>query len=83
MAVKLTGGDPFLLQVEPGAAGPLAAYKEGRLRGMYRKVRGAAARVGLIEEPSAACHCSSSYALLPAVDAWLGTMRCCRRSALF
>ncbi|PRW45043.1 vacuolar -sorting-associated 33-like protein [Chlorella sorokiniana] len=37
MAVKLTGGDPFLLQVEPGAAGPLAAYSEGRLRGMYRK----------------------------------------------
>ena len=39
MAVKLTGGDPFLLQVELGAAGPLAAYTEGRVRGMYRKVR--------------------------------------------
>lgn len=39
MAVKLSGGDPFLLQVEPGVEGPLAAYTEGRLRGMYRKVR--------------------------------------------
>jgi hypothetical protein len=37
MAVKLSGSDAFLSAVE-GAEGPLAAYREGRLKGMYRKV---------------------------------------------
>lgn len=35
-AVQLSAGDPFLLGVE-AEAGPIAAYKEGRLKGMFRK----------------------------------------------
>lgn len=46
MAVKLSGGDPFLLEVADAGEGPLAAYKEGRIKGWYRKVRGAVGRVG-------------------------------------
>ncbi len=36
-AVQLSAGDPFLLAVE-AEGGPIAAYKEGRLRGLFRKV---------------------------------------------
>ncbi|KAL4424629.1 hypothetical protein ABPG77_002247 [Micractinium sp. CCAP 211/92] len=35
-AVQLSAGDPFLLAVE-AEGGPIAAYKEGRLRGLFRK----------------------------------------------
>ncbi|KAL4448617.1 hypothetical protein ABPG75_005836 [Micractinium tetrahymenae] len=35
-AVQLSGGDPFLLSVQ-AEEGPIAAYKEVRLKGMFRK----------------------------------------------
>ena len=37
MAVKLSSGDAFLSALE-GVEGPLAAYRAGRLKGLYRKV---------------------------------------------
>lgn len=37
-AAQLTLGDPFLSSVE-ATQGPVAAYKEGRLKGLFRKVR--------------------------------------------
>ena len=64
MAVKLAGGDPFLLQVEPGVEGPLAAYTQGRLRGMYRKV----GRVGGVAQlVGASCAAASGAAAAPSL----------------
>ena len=62
LAAKLSSGDPFLNSVE-ATAGPIVAYKEGRLKGAYRKVRGGTCRCFL----PAPARCSAYHAAcLPA-----------------
>ena len=66
MAVKLSGSDAFLSAVE-GAEGPLAAYREGRLKGMYRKVGAPCTALPCLPAAAAGCAvaCACCSALPP------------------